>query len=508
MSEDLESRILVISASLDQARTAVKLIKAFVDDTSEEQLPSSNSIPWTIKNKYYSADVHFHLIEYAHWDPQSTRRVPAVIFVWARGQPYAEHVFALHNGLSRFEPEVALAIALGHEPPHDDDPPEGPDSFLADHGFEYIDGERTRYPEKIVSASEENGEDEEDEDDVQGLSRVVDALSTIMWPTMIRKQANNIIGGKRESRELRPSLIDFDEDDEDDDDILLADDDDDEEATLAALMEADAVDQGAPQTRASRMRTEMQALERWLIENEELHEREFGAGADGVDGDDDGDEDHDAPLPSVQVSASATAAPGVHAAPVVVDDPWAASTTSNPTSTSTQTQTHSTTLVASHSISITTTRSSGFDDDFSAFVSGPRCPSQAMLHQQLRLPPHRHLNLSLTRRIDSTPRRSCSYHPTLAAPFVPRCQTCLYLTPGMTWVWVITKRSMISATTMGIRAPRQVASDLATEQPTVREDVAGIEDEAERRATTARFASEFVYKRMGVDDGEGKETEG
>jgi hypothetical protein len=102
MSEDLESRVLVISASLEQARTAVKrmfcrlwsslipqippiaVIKAFVDDTSE--LPSSNSIPWTIKNKYYSADVHFHLIEYAHWDPLSTRRVPAVIFVWARGQ--------------------------------------------------------------------------------------------------------------------------------------------------------------------------------------------------------------------------------------------------------------------------------------------------------------------------------------------------------------------------------------------------------------------------------------
>lgn len=43
---------------------------------------------------------------------------------------------------------------------------------------------------------------------------------------------------------------------------------------------------------------------------------------------------------------------------------------------------------------------------------------------------------------------------------------------------------------------------------TIREDVAGIEDEAERRATTARFASEFVYKRMGVDDGDGKETDG
>jgi hypothetical protein len=43
---------------------------------------------------------------------------------------------------------------------------------------------------------------------------------------------------------------------------------------------------------------------------------------------------------------------------------------------------------------------------------------------------------------------------------------------------------------------------------TIREDVAGIEDEAERRATTARFASEFVFKRMGVDGDEREGTEG
>ena len=163
---------------------------------------------------------------------------------------------------------MALAIALGHEPPHHDDPPEGPDSFLADHGFEYIDGERTRRPD-MTSISEE---DNADDDDVQGLSRVVDALSTIMWPTMVREQENN--NSKRKSA-LRPSLFDFD------DHVLLAaegaqDEVEDEEETLAALMAADAADQGVPQTRASRMRREMAALERWLVENEELHEAEVG----------------------------------------------------------------------------------------------------------------------------------------------------------------------------------------------------------------------------------------
>jgi len=43
---------------------------------------------------------------------------------------------------------------------------------------------------------------------------------------------------------------------------------------------------------------------------------------------------------------------------------------------------------------------------------------------------------------------------------------------------------------------------------TMREDMAGIEDEKERRATTARFASEFVSKTMGVDGDERDEIEG
>jgi len=43
---------------------------------------------------------------------------------------------------------------------------------------------------------------------------------------------------------------------------------------------------------------------------------------------------------------------------------------------------------------------------------------------------------------------------------------------------------------------------------TMREDMAGIEDEKERRATTARFASESVFKRMGVDGDERDDIEG
>ncbi len=435
---------------------------------------------------------------------------------------------------------MALAIALGHEPPHHDDPPEGPDSFLADHGFEYIDGERTRHPEKMASGSgsEENGEDDEEEDDdIQGLSRVVDALSTIMWPTMVRERdKNNSSSGKGKNEPLRPSLLDFDGDD---DDVLLADDD--EESTLAALMEADAVEQGAPQTRASRMRREMQALERWLVENEELHEREFGGEA-SVDDEDDEDivREHDSngdTPPSVQ--ASALAASDMHAAPI--NDPWVASTTSNPTSTSTQTQS---TALASHSVSIATPRSSGFDDDFSAFVSAPAVsiagdtvttaktttsitvtsasastsepiadPRRLHTQTQLLLPSHTGgsirsaiSDLSISdagddlgggggyEALDDISNSSVGFSPDIDDG-VPRTSESI---GG--------RRSGDRAASLG-DVPFDLPNILSALQ-TIREDVAGIEDEAERRATTARFASDFVFKRMGVDGDEKEETEG
>ncbi|KAH9179169.1 hypothetical protein EDB89DRAFT_778347 [Lactarius sanguifluus] len=473
MTEDRESRILVVSATLDQAKEAVKLIKLFIDDNSAD-LPTSNvDIPWTIKNKYYSAEVHFHLVEYAYWDLQLARRVPAIIFVWTRGQPYAEQVFELHKALTRFEPEVALAIALGSGPPHHDDPREGPDSYLADHGFEYIDGERTRHLKSDdVRPGTDTADGEGDEDPVPGLPRVIDALSTIMWPSMVRRGRDD--GGHARKGQAAP--FDFD---------VLHTEEEGEEETLAALMAADAADSGAPLTRATRMQREMATLERWLIENEEMHEAEL---------------EDDAPrVPVVRATSG---------------DPW-----------------------LSHDSSSTTQRGGGtpgFDDDFSAFVSAPAVsvgPAVATAGYAYATASASEFTLAATRAhglLDTTTSAAPMLLPshtggsyrslrsgTSGFPsdvddlagyealddrgsfFSPEHE---FADPDADPRTPIGRGERVGLTDG--RAPFDLADILASLQ-TMREDVAGIEDEAQRKAATARFASEFVFQRMSVDGGEG-----
>ena len=438
---------------------------------------------------------------------------------------------------------MALAIALGREPPHHDDPPEGPDSFLADNGFEYIDGERTRHPERpSASVTVENGGDgdgdgdHDDDDDIQGLPRVIDALSTVMWPTMVREQTGSS-SGKRNKPQLQPSLFDFD-------DVLLraenenGEPDEDEEQTLAALMAADAADHGLPLTRASRMQREMQALERWLVENEEMHEAEFGCGT-GIDDDDDDadegenkDEDNDndeggggdASLSSLQAPVLDIRAPSKD------DDPWVASSASNPpppTSTSTAQQ-HSTAAPSSGSGSGS---GSGFDDDFSAFVSAPPpavssfpvcglasawastsgsiAPARPhSISQSLLKPSHTGGSFRSLRSAVSDvdvgdvlgyealdDRSSLNFSPEHehehergTRAFDGDAE------PGTTST---SQRFGGRAAGLGDE-PFDLTNILST-LDTMREDMAGIEDEEERRARTARFASEFVFKGMSVD---------
>ncbi|KAI9443072.1 hypothetical protein H4582DRAFT_2095709 [Lactarius indigo] len=185
----------------------VEVIKLFIGDDSAD-LPSSNvDVPWTIKNKYYSADVAL------------APRRPLVV----------------------------------------------PDSFLADHGFGYIGGERTRHlksdddrPDTVT----DTGTVEDDEDPVPGLLRITDALSTIMWPSMVRRGHDD--GDCVRKGQAAP--FDFD---------ALHTNEEGEEETLAAFMEVDAADSGATLIRTIRTQREMATLERWLVEGEEMHESEL-----------------------------------------------------------------------------------------------------------------------------------------------------------------------------------------------------------------------------------------
>jgi hypothetical protein len=500
MTEDRESRILVVSTTLDQAKTVVKLIKLFVDDDSADLHPTNVDIPWTIKNKYYSADVHFHLVEYACWDPQLAHRVPAIIFVWTRGQPYADQVFGLHKAISRFEPEVALAIALGSDTPHHDDPPEGPDSFLADHGFEYIDGESTRHPTETADRDDERQDTDRgdgDEDPVPGLPRVVDALSTIMWPSMVRRGQDN--GDRAHKGKVPPLTSPFDFD------VLHAEEG--EEEILAALMEADAADSGAPLTRASRVQKEMASLERWLIENEEMHEAELrksinlsptNIDEDGDDDENDDDDDDDAlQVPTVRTMSG---------------DPWLSHDNNAPT-----TQRKGATP--------------GFDDDFSAFVSAPTVSvSGASAPKVAFAAPSAHGLLDAPTPMILPSHTGGSYRSLRSAAsgfpsdvdddhagYEALDDRSSFFSPEHEFGEAETEADLrtpdgrrLGGERVGLTdasAPFDLTDILASLQ-TMREDVAGIEDEAERRAATAHFASEFVFQRMGVDGGEKEDTKG
>ncbi|KAJ7695642.1 hypothetical protein B0H17DRAFT_1054969 [Mycena rosella] len=150
----------------------------------ESGLGESIRIPWTLSNKYYSADVHFAAHTIAGLSPHIVRNVPAVVFVWSKGEAYKHHVERLAGDMSGYEPEVALAVRLApsgvpEADSEDDDEDEAEiDEFLSSNGFEFVD------------ASEELSSPEEDEESrpfsqgIPGLPRVLDALSTIMWPSM------------------------------------------------------------------------------------------------------------------------------------------------------------------------------------------------------------------------------------------------------------------------------------------------------------------------------------
>ena len=93
---DPSCRILVLSASLDSALAFIQRTRDLADVRQrlepeladrEETTPSELvTIPWTITNKYYSANVHFAAHTVVGLSPHLLKDVPAVVFVWTKGE--------------------------------------------------------------------------------------------------------------------------------------------------------------------------------------------------------------------------------------------------------------------------------------------------------------------------------------------------------------------------------------------------------------------------------------
>ncbi|KAG9103817.1 hypothetical protein FRC06_007795 [Ceratobasidium sp. 370] len=113
------------------------------------------------------------------WPPETDgERVPALIFVFKKGEPYRDVFLSMREAYLAHDPEVALAVAL---PPPTSNPTatlgsaESVEEFFSNHNFEYVDAE-----------DHSHTDEEQPQYDVSGLPRILEALNMIMWPSMVR----------------------------------------------------------------------------------------------------------------------------------------------------------------------------------------------------------------------------------------------------------------------------------------------------------------------------------
>ncbi|KAK0201815.1 hypothetical protein DFS33DRAFT_1350286 [Desarmillaria ectypa] len=188
-------RILIVSPSLDVSVNLVQRIQQLSQSpsTSDDSMSFTISnetekhFPWTISNKYYTAEVHFLARQIKGLAPYHLQEIPALIFVWEKGETYKHHIHRLSKDLGGSEPEVSLAVrvsasaAPSEEDKEDEDEAledaSAVDEFLSSHGFEFVDASGGEHPENTNGLEGiSNG--------IPSLPRVLDALSTIMWPSM------------------------------------------------------------------------------------------------------------------------------------------------------------------------------------------------------------------------------------------------------------------------------------------------------------------------------------
>ncbi|KAH9933213.1 uncharacterized protein BXZ73DRAFT_101176 [Epithele typhae] len=273
---------------------------------------SSTSIPWTIANRYYTAEVHFETHDVDRFRALHAVGVPAVIYVWGASEPYREHIPAIANKIRAYDPEVALAVRFGvgdaaDPPPGTNEDEDGLDEFLSEHGFEFVEGERAwRRP----TQDEDRHSDDEDSG-IPGLPRVIDALSTIMWPSLVQSAAT------RQRKSRARDLIGWALEEEADDGLraLIPDVPRD---PLGAVPDADKAAEADAAKRKSRMQREMEELERWLEDEEAGAGRKFGRDEKAKAQED----EHEEQQQKYEAAADADARTWVVSAPMSAADGW------------------------------------------------------------------------------------------------------------------------------------------------------------------------------------------
>ena len=140
----------------------------------QEETETDARVLWTISNKYYTADVHFLAKPVKGLAPFHYHGVPALIYVWGRGevcaillfpirlkadtvlllQAYKHHIQRLTKDLNGSEPEVCLAVRLpapaylsDEDKEDEQDEPSIIDEFLSSNGFEFIDASHSEHEE-------------------------------------------------------------------------------------------------------------------------------------------------------------------------------------------------------------------------------------------------------------------------------------------------------------------------------------------------------------------------
>ncbi|KAG2364414.1 hypothetical protein BDR07DRAFT_1401652 [Suillus spraguei] len=194
---DCSCRILTLSSSKDDT---LKFLQRLVQSDLSITTDNPSTIPWTIANKYYTADVHFEFHYLPDWIPNNheLESVPAVVYTWTVGEPYRENVQMISQRLSHHDFEVSLAIRLPSATAGDDDTEDDEiDSFIGSLGFEFID------VKDLAKSSVHH--------DHSGVFRAIDALSTIMWPSMVQTSSKGrglgLLVTNRDTGEDLSSLI-------------------------------------------------------------------------------------------------------------------------------------------------------------------------------------------------------------------------------------------------------------------------------------------------------------